>query len=56
MIRGLMVINNQGQPVYRKVYTGLQGLALDQALNTILQIVVIEPQCLGYLANRVLAA
>jgi ADP-ribosylation factor-like protein 1 len=37
MIRGLMVINNQGQPIYRKVYTGLQGLALDQALNTILQ-------------------
>jgi small GTP-binding protein len=37
MIRGLMAINNQGQPVYRKVYTSLPGLALDQALKTILQ-------------------
>jgi small GTP-binding protein len=37
MIRGLMVINSQGEPIYRKVYTGLQGLGLDQALNTILQ-------------------
>ena len=37
MIRGFLVIDRTGQPIYTKVYTELKGLALDSALNMILQ-------------------